>query len=44
MHEPTGDRDADVRAVMEAMNRQLERVIRSYPEQYVWAHRRWREE
>ena len=44
MHEPTGDRDADVRAVMEAMNRQLERVIRRYPEQYVWAHRRWREE
>ena len=40
--EPTGDREADVRAILEMINRALEQVIREYPAQYLWAHRRWR--
>ena len=38
----TGNRQADVRAVLEHLTRQLETAIRQYPEQYLWAHRRWR--
>ena len=41
-HRPTGDRQADTRAILEALNRKLEDAIRAYPEQYVWVHRRWR--
>ena len=39
---PSGDRRADVRGILEQLNRELERVIRTHPEQYLWAHRRWR--
>jgi lauroyl/myristoyl acyltransferase len=39
---PTGDRKADTRAVLESLNRELEEAIREYPEQYLWAHRRWK--
>lgn len=39
---PTGDRKADTRVVLEALNRELEKAIREYPEQYLWAHRRWK--
>ncbi len=39
---PTGDRNADTRAVLESLNRELEAAIREYPEQYLWAHRRWK--
>jgi len=42
-HPPTGDREADVRAILEALGRQLEDAIRAYPEQYLWVHRRWRD-
>lgn len=42
VHTPTGNRDADVRAVLARINRELEQAIRKYPEQYLWAHRRWR--
>lgn len=38
----TGNRNADVRAILEALTRELESAIRSHPEQYLWAHRRWR--
>lgn len=40
---PTGDRRADVRAILEAIHRELEDAIRAYPDQYLWVHRRWRE-
>jgi KDO2-lipid IV(A) lauroyltransferase len=40
--EPTGDRDADVHAILTELNRRLEEYIRLYPEQYLWSHRRWR--
>lgn len=38
----SGDRDADVRNVMGDLSRRLEAVVRAHPEQYLWAHRRWR--
>jgi len=40
--ERTGDRDADTRKVLEYLAKELETVIRAHPEQYLWAHRRWR--
>lgn len=39
---PTGDREADIRAITLAINEVAERFIRRFPEQYLWAHRRWR--
>ncbi len=41
--ERTGKRDDDVRAILEELTRDLEEAIRAYPEQYLWAHRRWRQ-
>lgn len=35
---PTGDIEADTRAV----HAQLEQVIRAYPDQWLWLHRRWK--
>lgn len=42
-HQATGDREQDVRAIMERINSLLEKAIRESPEQYAWGHRRWRE-
>ncbi|MDI6775076.1 MAG: hypothetical protein QME60_06750 [Verrucomicrobiota bacterium] len=39
---PTGNRESDIRAILLELNRRLEEAIRLTPEQYVWAHRRWR--
>ncbi|MBQ3811199.1 MAG: hypothetical protein II839_10320 [Kiritimatiellae bacterium] len=39
---PTGDRDADVVALTTEINRRIEDIVRRYPEQYLWSHRRWR--
>ena len=41
---PTGKLDDDVKTLLELFNRRLEKIIRAYPEQYLWAHNRWREE
>ena len=41
-HKPTGNREQDVRAILEKLNGELEKIIRENPEQYLWAHRRWR--
>ena len=38
----TGDRDADIDAIVAAYTAILERWVRSAPEQYFWHHRRWR--
>ena len=40
--EPTGDRDADTTRLLTEINARLADVIRRYPEQYLWAHKRWR--
>ena len=39
---PTGDRERDTRAVLAQLTGSLETLIRRYPEQYLWMHRRWR--
>ena len=37
-------KDADRDAVAQALNDRLEAAIRRYPEQYLWMHRRWRDD
>lgn len=39
---PTGDREADVDAIVLRYTQMLEAKVREYPEQYFWQHRRWR--
>lgn len=41
--EPTGDSDADVLRVMTEVNAVIERMVRAYPEQWLWLHDRWKE-
>jgi Kdo2-lipid IVA lauroyltransferase/acyltransferase len=38
----TGDRDADTDRIVAAYTAQLEAVIRRYPGQYLWHHKRWK--
>ncbi len=38
----TGDREEDIRINTRLYNRALEAVIRRYPEQWFWVHRRWK--
>jgi len=39
--ERTGDREADVRAILLTINRTFEDWIREYPGHWLWMHRRW---
>ena len=39
---PSGNRQADVKTILETLTRQLENTVRKHPEQYLWGHRRWR--
>jgi KDO2-lipid IV(A) lauroyltransferase len=39
---PTGDREKDIADLLATVNSRLETVIRRYPGQYLWAHKRWR--
>ena len=39
--EPTGDLEEDVRRITAAHTAALERLVRKYPEQYFWQHKRW---
>jgi KDO2-lipid IV(A) lauroyltransferase len=36
------DRDQEVRRITQEFSRQLERFVRSVPDQYLWAHDRWK--
>lgn len=38
----TGDRDVDIDAIVLRYTQILERLVREYPAQYFWQHRRWR--
>jgi KDO2-lipid IV(A) lauroyltransferase len=38
---PTGNKEADVRAILTHLNRELEAAVRAHPDQYMWGHRRW---
>lgn len=40
--ERTGDEQADVERVMTEVNARLERMIRRWPEQWLWFHDRWK--
>ncbi len=40
--ERTGDRDVDIDAIVLRYTQILERLVREYPAQYFWQHRRWR--
>jgi Kdo2-lipid IVA lauroyltransferase/acyltransferase len=44
IHPPSGPHDTDqaIQEMTQAFTRQLEAVIRSHPDQYFWAHRRWK--
>lgn len=41
--EPSGNREADTREILTTIAGKLESAIRAYPDQYLWAHRRWRQ-
>lgn len=43
IYETTGDHDADILRITNDLNKHLEEMIRQYPEQYLWMHRRWRD-
>lgn len=38
---PSGDDDADMRAMTAAINLRLEEMVRADPAQWLWIHRRW---
>ncbi|MBI2820434.1 MAG: lysophospholipid acyltransferase family protein [Acidobacteria bacterium] len=38
----TGDTEQDVQAATQQMANVIERVVRAYPDQWLWIHRRWR--
>ncbi|MBI2682116.1 MAG: lysophospholipid acyltransferase family protein [Acidobacteriales bacterium] len=38
----TGDTDADVLANTALFNKALEKIVRKYPDQWLWVHRRWK--
>jgi len=38
----TGDRDADIRANTQRCSAVIEDMIRRYPEQWIWFHKRWK--
>ena len=39
---PTQNRAKDMEVLLTEINERLSEVIRRYPEQYLWAHKRWR--
>lgn len=38
----TGDRDLDIAATTAAYTAEIEKVIRKYPDQWLWIHKRWK--
>jgi Kdo2-lipid IVA lauroyltransferase/acyltransferase len=39
---PTGNKEKDIETLLIEMNQRLGNLIRKYPEQYLWMHKRWR--
>ena len=40
----TGNKEEDIRKILEDVSRRLENAIRQSPDQYLWGHRRWKEQ
>ena len=38
----TGDFKADIAATTAAYTSEIEKIIRQYPEQWMWIHKRWK--
>jgi KDO2-lipid IV(A) lauroyltransferase len=38
----TGDREADIIATAAAYTSEIEKIIRQYPDQWLWIHKRWK--
>lgn len=38
----TGDREADIIATTAAYTAEIEKIIRQYPDQWLWIHKRWK--
>jgi len=41
VYSPSGDEVKDVEAITQMFTSEIENVVRRYPEQWMWAHRRW---
>jgi KDO2-lipid IV(A) lauroyltransferase len=41
MHTPGEDKEKDIREITQKFTSEIEKTIRLYPEQWLWAHRRW---
>ena len=40
---PSGNKEEDIRSILNQLTRFLEASIRQAPDQYIWGHRRWRD-
>lgn len=38
----TGDRERDALEITQSLTREVEAIVRRYPSQYMWGHRRWK--
>ena len=41
--ERSGDREKDALKITQELTREIEAVVRRFPEQYLWGHRRWKD-
>ena len=41
IHKPTEDKEKDIREITQKFTSEIEKTISLYPEQWLWAHRRW---
>ncbi len=39
----TGNREKDVFEITQALTREIEKIAREFPEQYLWGHKRWQQ-
>jgi KDO2-lipid IV(A) lauroyltransferase len=42
-YQPLGDKEKDIQAITQLYIKELEHLIRQYPEQWIWFHRRWKQ-
>jgi KDO2-lipid IV(A) lauroyltransferase len=39
----SGNREKDVFEITQALTREIEKIVREFPEQYLWGHKRWQQ-